>query len=64
MEKMELGDTKNDGRKNGKKFTNELSRPKKNSAVLKDQLVLHVLSLDRDMQKNKLLMNIYKKGRG
>ena len=27
--KMELGDTKNDGRKNEKKFTNELSRPKK-----------------------------------
>ena len=50
----------NIGLKKEKKFVNELSRPKSKRPILKDQLIIHVLSQDRVIQKKKLFINIYK----
>ncbi len=46
--------------KEGKKFVNEINQSTKKKSILKDQLVNHVLSQDRVVQKSKILLNIYK----
>ena len=46
--------------KKRKKFINEITQSAKNKSILKDQLVNHVLSQDRAVQKTKILLNIYK----